>query len=291
VDKYNRNYVLLIQKKDGTTLRITRPFTVEFDIHRNSLSSANVCQLRVYNLSPDNRSQIRKDQYDFGDLRTIAFQAGYGDRLSLAFYGNITQAWSVREGNNMITQIECFDGGYAYVNAVTNDQFPKNTPQRSIIDSLVSSLPSVSRGAIGNYPGQISRGNSYSGNTTDVLGELTGGGFFIDNGKANCLNDNECIETAIPLINSASGLLGTPVLEAQYINIEMLFEPSLRVGQLIRLETATIGSASQGQVEFNGNHKVLSIKHRGIISEAVSGSAISQIGLLPGSFTSVPEAL
>lgn len=282
MDKYNRNYVLLVQKKDFTTLKIQLPFTVEFDIHRNSLSSANTCSIRIYNLNPNNRAQIRKDQFDFGDLRTIAFAAGYGDKLSLAFQGNISQAWSVREGNNMITQIECYDGGYAYVNAITNEQFPGDTNQSSIIDSLASSLPGVTKGAIGSYPGQISRGNSYSGPTTDILKDLTGGGFFIDNSKAHCLNDNECLAGDIPLINAKSGLLGTPVKEQTYINFDVLFEPSLKVGQLIQLESQTAD-------HFNGKHKVLSIKHRGMISEAVCGTAITSVGLLPGTFVPVSE--
>lgn len=280
MDKYNRNYVLLIQKKDGTTLKVTRPFTVEFDIHRNSLSSANVCSIRVYNLSPNNRSQIRKDQFDFGDLRTIEFAAGYGDQLSLAFSGNISQAWSVREGNNFITQIECYDGGYAYVNAVTNTQFPSGTDQKTILDSLVKSLPGVTPGAIGNFTGQIARGNTYGGNTTDILKELSGGGFFIDNGKANCLNDNECLDGDIPLINPQSGLLGTPIKESTYINFDMLFEPGIHVGQLVKLESTTAD-------HFNGIHKILSLHHRGMISEAVCGDAVTSVGLLPGTFTPV----
>lgn len=283
MDKYNRNYILFIQKKDFTTLKVTLPFTVEFDIHRNSLSSANVASIRIYNLSPNNRSQIRKDQFDFGDLRTISLMAGYGDNLSLAFQGNISQAWSVREGNNMITQIESYDGGYAYVNSITNQSFPSGTPQKSIIDSLASSLPGVSVGAIGNFPGEISRGNSMSGSTTDLLRDISGGAFFIDNGKAHCLKDNECLEGNIPLINSKSGLLGTPIKEQTYINFDVLFEPSIKVGQLIRLDSETAE-------HFNGTHKVLSIKHRGIISEAVCGTAITSVGLLPGVFTPVPEA-
>jgi hypothetical protein len=283
VDKYNRNYILLVQKKDGATLKVTRPLTVEFDIHRNSLSSANVAQLRIYNLSPNNRSQIRKDQFDTLDLRQISFAAGYGNNLSLAFAGNITQAWSVRENTNMITQIESFDGGYAYVNAVTNQQFPAGTPKRSIIDSLAQSLPGgLSVGAIGNYSGDISRGNSISGGTADLLNQMTGGGFFIDNGKVHCLNDDECLAGNIPLINAQSGLLGTPVKETTYINFDMLFEPSLRVGQLIRLESLTAD-------HFNGTHKILSIHHRGMISDAVCGAAITSIGLLPGVFTTVSE--
>lgn len=282
MDKYNRNYELVIQKRDGTFLRITRPFTVEFDIHRNSLSSANTCSIRIYNLNQNSRNQIRKDQFDFGDLRTIGFSAGYGDKLSLAFAGNITQAWSVREGTNMITQIECYDGGFAYVNAITSNQYPAGTQVGSIIDSLARTLPGVQVGAIGDFPGQISRGNSYTGNTIERLTEITGGSFFIDNGKANCLRDGECLDGDIPLINAEAGLLGTPVKEQQYINLELLFEPSIAVGQLIQLQSVT------AEV-FNGSHKVLSIKHRGIISDAVSGSAVTSLGLLPGVFTAVQQ--
>lgn len=289
MDKYRRNYTLIVQKRDGTFLKVEPPFTLEFDIHRNSFSSANVCQFRIYNLNPNNRSQIRKDQFDYGDLRSIAFSAGYGERLSLAFAGNITQAWSVREGNNMVTQIESFDGGFAYINAITGSSYPEGTPQESIVDSLVQSMKGVgvTPGAIGRYPGQTSRGNAYSGSTTDILNQITGGGFFIDNGKANCLNENECLDGPIPLINSQSGLLGTPTIEQQYINIELLFEPSIHIAQLIQLQTQTVATATKGQVEFNGTHKVISLKHRGMISEAVCGTAITSLGLLPGKFAPV----
>lgn len=284
MDKYNRNYQLLVGKKDGTTLQVNLPFTVEFDIHRNSFSSANVAQIRIYNLSPDNRAQIRKDQFDTLDLRQISLKAGYGDQLSLAFQGNISQAWSVREGVNMITQIESFDGGFAYINAVTDTQFVKDIPQKSIITALVKNLPGgVTKGAIGNWDGKISRGNTYSGKTTDILAELTGKGFFVDNMKANALLPTECLVSDIPLINAQTGLLGTPVREQTYVQVEMLFEPSLKVGQLIQLESQELSG------NFNGRYKVISIVHRGVISAAVCGSATSSIGLLPGTFTPVPE--
>lgn len=280
MDKFNRNYILEVGKRGGGTLRVTRPFTVEFEIHRNSLSSANVASIRIYNLNPTNRGQIRKDVFDYDDLRTISFSAGYGEKLSLAFKGHISQAWSVREGTNFITQIESFDGGFAFVNAVTDTSFPAETKQDAIIRNLVKSMPGVSEGVIGQYVGSISRGNTYSGPTTSILSEITGGGFFIDNCRVNCLNDNECLQSSIPLINATTGLLGTPTKEQTYINFDMLFEPSLQIAQLIRLESSTAD-------HFNGNHKVLSLKHRGVISEAVAGTAVTSVGLLPGVFTPV----
>jgi hypothetical protein len=242
--------------------------------------SANVASFRIYNLNQNNRSQIRHDMYDYDDIRSIAFSAGYGDRLSLAFKGNISSAWSVREGSTFITQIECYDGGFAYTNAITDTTFPAGSSQQGIIQNLIGDLPGVSQGAIGNYQGTTTRATAYSGPTSEILDELTGGGFFIDNSKAHCLQDNECLVENIPVISPASGLLGTPVKEQTYILFDILFEPSLRIGQLIRLESTTAD-------HFNGNHKVLSLHHRGTISDAVCGNAITSVGLLPGVFNEV----
>src|SRR5690606_12851585 len=125
------------------------------------------------------------------------------------FTGNISQAWSVREGTNFITQIECYDGGFAFVNGVTNKQFIAGTPREQIIRSLMGDLPHIKPGVIGSYPGVIGRGNSYSGNTANLLNEITGGGLFVDAGKAHALGTNEYFKAPGGLlrINAASGLL------------------------------------------------------------------------------------
>lgn len=269
MDKFGRNYKLQVQTQSGSILTVTLPFTIEFDITRNTLTSANVCQIRIYNLSLNNRNQIRFNVSDYGQFRSILLEAGYGDNLVKIFTGNISEAWSVREGTNFITQIECYDGGFAFNNGVTNTQFPAGTPQQEVIRNLASSLPNVEVGAIGSYPGTLTRGNSYSGSTTEILRELTGGGFFIDGGKANALSTDEYIINGAPLvINSQSGLLGTPVLERTIVRFDMIFEPALNVGEKIILNSST-------EANFNGEYKCTAVKHRGVISEAVCGSVIT----------------
>lgn len=272
MDKFGRSYSLFVQAIDGSIIEIGLPFTIEFDITRNTLTSANICSIRIYNLSENNRNKIRKNVMDYGDLRTIVLQAGYENNNPIIFSGNITQAWSVREGNNFITQIECFDGGFAFANALYSKSFPANTAQRDIIIDMMLNLPGVSLGAVGSYPGNISRGNSYSGTTTDLLGEMTGGGFFIDNQTSFALGNNECRNGGIPIISSASGLLGTPILEQTILSFDVLFEPRAVVGQKIKLESIT-------DQNFNGFYKVTSVKHRGMISEAVCGEVITSLGM------------
>ena len=50
MDKFGRNYLLTVQLQDLSPLVIEPPFTLEFDITQNILTSANVCQFRIYNL-------------------------------------------------------------------------------------------------------------------------------------------------------------------------------------------------------------------------------------------------
>lgn len=285
--KFGRNYQLSVGLQDGTTLKVSLPFTVEFEIVRNILTSANTMHIRIYNLSARNRNQIRYNFYDTGTLRPVKINAGYGDGvLPQVFTGNITQAWSVREGSNFVTTIEAFDGGFAFANATTNIPFPSGTPQQTIISTMAESLSNygVAVGAIGSYPGTISRGNTYSGSTTDILRELTGGGFYIDNGKVNCLGNSECINGGIPLINAASGLLNTPVLQQTILSFDMLFEPGVISGQKIQLVSAT-------DATFNGFYKVISIKHRVMISAAVCGDAVTSLEMFYGTAALVPVGL
>ena len=268
MDKFGRNYFLEIQPDPATTIVITLPFTIEFDITRNTLSSANVCQIRIYNLSLQNRNLIRYNSFEYSTFKAVQLRAGYGNNLATLFAGNISQAWSVREGVNFITQIECYDGGFAFNNGQTNAQFPSGTPYKTVIQELVASLPEVKTGAIGNYSGFLSRGNTYSGNTTEILTQLTNGGFFIDNGKANALQTNEYIQslTGPTKIDASTGLLGTPVLERSIVRFDMLFEPSLNVGYQVFLQSTT------SDQHFNGYYTITGVKHRGMISESVCGT-------------------
>lgn len=269
-DKFGRRYTLNVGLQDGETLIVKLPFTIEIDITRNTLTSANVCQIRIYNLSLKNRNQIRFNASDYGTFRPIELFAGYTDNPPKIFDGNISQAWSYREGVNFITQIECYDGGYAFVNGTTAVEFPSGTPQKTVIKTVIKDLPFIDEGVVGNYPDTIGRGNSYSGSTTKILEELTGGGFFIDNGKAYALGTNEFIEATngITLVSTATGLLATPILEETIVRFDMIFEPGLNAGHKAVLDSTT-------EKNFNGAYKITGVKHRGMISESVCGSLIT----------------
>ena len=87
---------------------------------------------------------------------------------------------------------------------------------------------------------------------------------------AFALGTNEYVPslTGPLLINSQTGLLGTPVREQTLIHFDMLLEPSLNVGSSVELISSTADN-------FNGLYKITAVKHRGMISGTLSGSAIT----------------
>lgn len=289
-DKLGRNYILTIGvDDDNDVLSIGLPFTVEFDITRNIASSANVCQIRIYNLSELTRNQIRFNSFDTSVFRSLSLKAGYQSNLAVIFEGNITQAWSVREGNNFVTTIEAFAGGFAFLNGYLDraPPYPSGiTLEQVLLDMAQNYLPgNLSPGAIGSFPQILTRSTSYSGPTIDTMKDLTGGRVFVDNNRVNCLGDYEYISGQTPTINSASGLLNTPYREETLITFDMIFEPNILPGQRILLDSlsggakVTIGGQTVSGPNFNGYYKVNSVKHRGTISAAVCGDAVTSLGM------------
>jgi len=132
-------------------------------------------------------------------------------------------------------------------------------------------------GAISNFDAPASRGLTIVGNTWDKIQDLTpGASAFIDNGKANVLKSGDYIANAagIPLITSSSGMLNTPRRRDAMIEIDMIFEPRLVVGQAVEVKSL--------EKVNNGTYQVIGIHHHGSISGAVDGGCITTLSLWVG---------
>ena len=289
--KLQRTYLLTITLPNNTIITIEPPFTLELDVQRNTLASANTASFRIYNLGPLARQSIIKDDWATQQVlyQRVELKAGYvGSVLPTIFRGNIRHAWSVREGVNWITTIEAFDGGLALINsqiqAATAAGQPKSAAIRQTLQAL-SKTPDgtdthVTIGAIGNqFNGTSPRGNTLNGNAAEVANTLTGNGFFVDLEKAYALSDNEFLDVPLITIDSDSGLLGTPIREVSKVTLQMLFEPTVQMCGPVMLNSTTLASINAG---FNGLYKIVGAKHSGVISDAVAGSVITELQIWKG---------
>lgn len=274
--KFGRKYTLSIEVAGGQKTEIQLPLTLEFDVRRNSLSSANTASFRIYNLSERTRNLIYFDRYNITEFRAIQLRAGYDKFTPLIFNGTVRQAYSYREGVNMITSIECYDGGFGMVNGFTAQTIGIGTSATDVVRSLAASLPGLSAEPIvGAFNTINKRGEVLFGNTWQIISQKTGGLANIDNGQLKALQNNEVINGTVTKINSASGLLGSPKRSDALLDFDMLFEPALTIGQVVDLESST-------NRIFNGRYKVMGLTHRGTISDAVAGDCTTTVSLWLG---------
>lgn len=282
-DKFGRNYTLYAQisPNDPAVVSIGSPFTVEFDIEKLVDAQGNSSTFKIFNLNPYTRSKLRFDFYNNDINRRLTFFAGYGNTLSKLYDGNITRASSSREGDTFITTIESAEGAISDGNSEGNFTFNSGVTRAFMLQTMAQQLSTntngaIQVGAISDYSQKNMRATSFSGNIIDSMNEISGGGVFFDNGLVNVLQDGDYISgEGYPILNAATGLLGTPQREVKFIRVTVLFEPRIKLGQIIKLQSLTADET------INGNFKVVALKHRGTISDAVCGEAITELTLNP----------
>ena len=274
--KFQRAYELSIETADQSLITVTDPLTLEFNIERNTQASLNSANFRILNLGELTRQRIYKARFDTNIYRAIELKAGYAGETPVVFSGNVLEAFSYKEEGSVdvYTDIFCHDNGFDTVNAFSSFAVKAGEKQR-VIERLAGDFPNIQKGKFSEFEGESFRGRSILGNTFKLLLEETLGGLFIDNGVANGLKDNDCLLGDILKIESSTGLLGSPKRADTLLTVELLFEPKLKVGQRVELN-------SQTERNFNGIYKVAGIQHSGTISGAVGGKCKTIVSLWYG---------
>ncbi len=276
--KFQRSFRITIDPKDGfPPIVITDPFTCQFWVQRNTMSSLNHMSLDIYNLGQATRNRIFQDRFQILN-RTVVFEAGY-DTLSTVFSGIIFEANSSRDRTNIITRIEARDGHY---DVSTNKTFQtiQSKTLKDVFNFLIGQfsndpLSNLELGAIGNYDQPTNRPVALNGNTYDLLKSYSQNQVFIDMGKVYVLQNTEVLDDIIPIINPSTGLLETPRRDDGFLTITTLFEPNINIGRMVRLQSEILPI-------YNGDYKVMGVMHQGMISQAVCGVARSIFNLYVG---------
>lgn len=276
-NKFQCNYKLSLNwyEKDGQPKQatVTNPITIDFDITKSTQSQCST-RINIYNLDGETRENIYKDIVLLRRNETIKWvtlEAGYGDRLTLVSWGYIQQCSSVRRGTDMITTIEVIDPDI--LTEYCGVTFKAGTTYKQAYDYLVAQLPNLRIGECGVLAGEFKVPTVFNGNAYILLNQLTGRHTFVDNGVINTLGDNETLtDYGCYYIAADTGLLETPRRYDAILEITMLFEPTIKLGQLVEIQSST-------QARFDGQYKVIGINHNCVISDAIAGNRITTLQL------------
>lgn len=258
---------------DGEAKVVGYPLTCEFNISRNTSAQANSATFNIYNLAPSTRNSehfFEDRLYNKNKIKFIKFEAGYEGKFTLLFKGQIMEAYSKSQGVDIITSIQANDWGtYGDYLAVT---FEEGTNKKDAFVQMANQAKNLTLGEVGTIEGTFKTPTTFVGTPMDCLNQLTGGNTFIDNSEIKYLPSNECIEENVYIITSQSGLLGTPERKGQGLSVTTIFNPNIKVGQLVEIRSST-------QQKYNDTYKVMGLSHQGVISGALGGQRTTTFDL------------
>ena len=186
-------------------------------------------------------------------------------------FGYIQECHSFRSGVDFVTVIDVTDPDI--LTEYCGVTFEAGTTFKQAYEYLIGRLPSLKLGETGVLEGAFQVPTVFDGNVFVLANKLTGGHTFIDNGVVHNLNDNETLsDYGCYYIAADTGLLDTPKRYDHILEISMLFEPTIKVGQLVEIKSST-------QARFDGQYKTLSVNHNCLISGAEGGTRITTLQL------------
>lgn len=284
IGKFQRRFSIEVQGKSGKTYTFKDPLTLVFDVSRRASGSANTGHFMIYGLSPDTRSDIQYDNAFERVGRTFEFKAGYvsDGYMTTLYKGTLQRALSYREGPNVITELQVLDGGEMIQKSQIELTMNYPWDPKAAVEQIVSTMGKhgVSMGAVGTLFNNLkrSRGITWIGSSWDILKKFAAnqkGYACVDLEKVYMMAQNDVLVLpgTIPELNASTGLIGTPRRSNYIVDAEMIFEPRIQLMQKLAVKS-TINP------DVNGNYSVQAIAHRGIISLAKDGGAVTALSLM-----------
>lgn len=290
MQKFQRNYRIVFEIGERGSAQLTDyyaqeiievayPFTIEFNISSGiNFSNITTGTFKLYNLSPEVRARLWKDNFNQKKYVTMWVYAGYSENMPLIFKGDILECYSYRQSGdtNYITQIKSDDGSYLFQYGIANKTFNKGTEFDNLLNTLLAEIPQYKVGYITPSIKPLKCNQTFIGQTMDLLGKEYGGyQIFIDKSELNILDTNDVVPGDILVLTAESGLLGSPRRENLYLEVDVIFEPRIKIGQAIEL-------ISDSLPFVNNIYKVVGLTHNCTISPIDCGKAITTVQLYMG---------
>lgn len=312
--KYKRTYDLYYRydPDNNKWLYVTMPISIDFTIERNNLATANRCRITLYNLSKKTRDLFFRDELDIGKpynpeetgwvqtnkesqekykqsvdkLRNwIEIDMGYestGMKYRV-FSGAVLWAYSYKQNVDYVTEIYAYSTNLKDPLTYITYEAKAGKTYRSAISDIAGQLTGIYEVNVADEIGDkvFTKDTVLMGTAEDILVNQLHYKPYVDNTSLYVFNDKSTINREPMIISEKNGLLSSPRRTQNGVKISMLFEPQLRVGQLVQLDAKLESTYNYTTFVVSG------FRHSGSISpvrDSLTTSEAELIRGLPGYF-------
>lgn len=251
--RFDRDFELVIGIGSRAVV-IRPPLRIVFSADKSVYGQLNTLKLRIYNLKEDHRLKIVKDAEQAVYLPLI-LRVGYKGSLEQIFRGSIHVAKTTPELPEIVTDIECIDGGFDIINSYSSRTIAGG---EDYIEQLLNDMPNTGRGKLAEGTALI-RPKVAVGPTMDLIrsGLKENEHAFIDDESLNVVRSaTQVVDAVLPLVNARTGLINTPTRERQRVTAQTLMNPEVKIARRLLLE-------SKFAPHLNGLYRVEKITYAG----------------------------
>ena len=209
---------------------------IVFEVTKSIRGGLNKMNIQITNLSENKRLSLVKDS-EQKKIMNIGLSVGYQDRIELIFKGTIHTGSNSRQGPDLLTSLECLDGGEDFLHSFTARTVEGG---RRAIDAALEDMPNTATGKITERP-VLTRPKVLVGNSARLINDMVEPDetWYIDNEQLYVIKDNEVTSGLKPVVSAATGLISTPTRDSKLVTFETLMNPSVKIGGLASLKSAT----------------------------------------------------
>ncbi len=234
--QYLRKVELILADATGKGLDFSQ-LRIKFHIAKDDAQTPNKARITIYGVNDETAARVKKEFVD------ISLQAGYQENYGVIFRGNIIEVRSGREnGVDTYVEISAGDGDKDYVYGVVNKTLAAGATPNAIASAAMVSRP----GYIPDLGGvKLPRGKVLYGMKRDVLrsvAQSTGTTWSVQDGNTQFIPLTQVLPGEAVILNSQTGLVGTPEQTVEGIKADALLNPLVKIGGRVIINEKDIAS-------------------------------------------------
>lgn len=246
-EQYGRQLSVVVADSGGNGLEFA-DFRCTFHVRRGDFQTPNSCDLRIYNLSTQTQNTISGKEFT-----QISIKAGYPGNFGLIFKGSIKQFRKGRvDQKDSYVDITAADADEAYHYATISQSIPAGTNPGGIAQAIFNAMKAhgVTQGYQPQFPldGCV-RGDVLYGMARDEARDFAWDQdckWSTEDGSLTFIPFTSYSPGQVPVISPSTGLLGVPEQTQQGLNIRVLLNPNMKVGQTVKLDSTAVNQLRLG---------------------------------------------
>ena len=235
----------IVRRFDGFPTEEHTPLQITFSVDQTPVEHRSIAEIVISGVNRQSRRNI------YEQFTNVVFQAGFRNNYGVIFNGQIENVEIGREAQDTFVKLFCQSSVDIWNTVNIEKTWGENTPQKTIIGDVAATF-GVPVEFIGNFDDLTPaiKGRTLDGDSKYIMNQLANSfdfDWFVSGGRMLIVKEGaDRPDGQVFNYKPTNGLIGSPEITQQGVNIEVLLNPRIRPWDLYTVESET------AQLTFNG---------------------------------------